>query len=101
MCNVNIVTGELFRYQVDVFLPGYIPVEIARTYQSGVSCSGIMGGAWMINLLMTLRQDRQNLTLVDEEGVTTRLLVADTGEYRWENADTGVSVVRQGEELVL
>jgi len=100
MCNVNIATGELLRYQVDVFLPGYIPVELARLYKSGSRSAGILGRGWSMNLLMLLRQDGADVILVDEDGAETRLGLSPGGAT-FANAEAGITVMRQGEELVL
>ena len=100
MCNVNIATGELLRYQVDLFLPGYIPIEIARMYKSASPALGILGTGWRVNLLVVLRQDGPDLILVDEDAVETRLMLAP-GARHFASTDESVTIVRDGETLVL
>ena len=100
MCNVNIATGELLRYEVDLFLPGYIPIAIARVFKSGSRTTGILGRGWSVNLLMTLRHEGTDLVLLDEDGVETRLQLSPGGAALV-NTDAGITAVRHGEELVL
>jgi RHS repeat-associated protein len=102
MCNVNIATGELLRYHVDLFLPGYIPVEITRTFKSGVRVAGIAGRGWRVNLLMTLRHEGNDLVLFDENGVETHLARApDMGRSVFANTDAGMRAVYDDQEVIL
>src|SRR5262245_26283234 len=100
MCNVNIATGELLRYEVDLFLPGYIPIEITRLYKSASPAVGILGAGWRVHLVMALRQDGRDLILVDDDAVETRLTLAPGGRHLVSTAGD-ITIVRDGEGLVL
>jgi RHS repeat-associated protein len=73
MCDVNVVTGELIRFESDVLLPGYIPVEITRTYKSGASRITVLGYGWRHSLGAHLRRRGDEAVYVDGEGVEVAL----------------------------
>jgi|GEM_PF-5191773 len=41
MRNMDIATGELVRYEIDLFLPSYFPLEITRSYASTADPHGL------------------------------------------------------------
>ena len=55
MCDVNIATGELERSHTDLFLPGYLPIEFTRIYNSNNSNTGFLGRGWRHSLNQRLR----------------------------------------------
>lgn len=55
MCDVNIATGELERSHTDLFLPGYLPIEFTRIYNSRNSDAGFLGRGWRHSLNERLR----------------------------------------------
>jgi RHS repeat-associated protein len=73
MCNVNVVSGEVIRWEVDLYLPGFIPVEVRRVYRSTSVDSGLMGIGWMSNLNVYLTSDGRNFVLHDDNGTDVSL----------------------------
>lgn len=51
---VDVATGETTLYEVDLRLPGFIPLVLARTYRSGDETAGLFGAAWHASIDITL-----------------------------------------------
>ena len=56
MFSVDVATGAVQIHSVDLGLPGYIPLEVSRTYRSGTKTRGLMGPGWTFNLDVFLCQ---------------------------------------------
>src|ERR1017187_4473971 len=67
MCNVNIVTGEVYHQLSDFFLPGFIPLQFSRTYRSSAGMPGPLGHGWTSNLdaKISFAADSTELTWID------------------------------------
>ena len=91
MCNIDIATGELVRYEVDLFLPGYIPLEITRSYASNADPNGLLGRGWSINLVLALKRVVVGYVLIDEDGAETALRPSER-ETGWQDASGTVTL---------
>lgn len=100
MCNIDIATGELVRYEVDLFLPGYIPLEITRSYSSSAEPNGLLGRGWSINLVLALRRSGVGYVLIDEDGVETSLKPLEQ-EPGWQDASGTVTLTLHDGSLLL
>ncbi len=100
MCNVNVITGELVRFEVDLFLPGYIPIQVVRVYTSTCTESGCLGYGWKSNFSVFLRQSGADLVFMDENGTPHVLKPAKT-EGQFANPDSGITVLYNDDQLVL
>lgn len=49
LCNVNIGTGDVYHFSVDLFLRGLIPFRFIRDYDSGRQQNSILGQLWKHN----------------------------------------------------
>ena len=68
MCEVNVATGELLRFETDFFYPGYIPIELDRLYRSNSSLIGTLGRGWANSLDVFLRNNGGSVTFHDGTG---------------------------------
>jgi RHS repeat-associated protein len=100
VCNVNVVTGEVLRWEVDLYLPGFIPIEVRRVYRSTNRQSNLLGIGWTSNLNLYLTSDGRDFVLHDDAGVDTPLVYsADTRLAR--DAARRRSLASDGHFLVL
>lgn len=60
---VDVASGETVLREVDLRLPGYIPLELARVYRSGYPPGGMLGHGWRFNLDIALVIDRETVTV--------------------------------------
>ena len=93
MCNVNVVTGELIRFEVDLFLPGYIPIHLFRVYKNTCTEAGWLGHGWVYSLAVCLRKRGKDLVYVDENGAAIPLATTKDGSFT--NPDFGLTMVRR------
>jgi RHS repeat-associated protein len=100
MCNVNVITGELIRFEVDLFLPGYIPLQLFRMYKNTCTEAGWLGHGWVNSLAVCLQQHGKDLVYVDENGTLISLTPGPEAEH-FTNADFGITVMRDKEQFVL
>ena len=100
MCNVNLATGEVTQFEVDVFLPGRVPFHLVRTYSSSSSAAGRFGYGWKCNLGMKIRAAGKGMELVPEDGPAVAFpLPAVSAELDDEAA--GFRVARTRDEIAL
>ena len=100
MCNVNVTTGELIRHEVDVYYPGFIPIEFIRIYRNTSSDAGWLGQGWINNFDISLKWDGERVVYHGENARDTILnLVNETGMF--ESEDRSVMLYRQSDFLVL
>src|SRR6266568_8385427 len=100
MCDVNVVTGELVRFESDALLPGYIPLEILRTNSSSSTGSNALGHGWKHNLIALLRRRGSNIAYVDPWGVEIPLSVAN-GKKTLADAARSYTLELRGDGYVL
>lgn len=79
MCDVNVITGELVRFEVDLFLPGFIPFEFTRLYKSTRTGGGNLGRGWIQNYDMYLRREQQRVICQDTDGEELVIEVSSNG----------------------
>ena len=64
MCDVNIATGEVSQFFVDLYLPGIIPVHLVRTYSTSALHNGPLGYGWKHTLALRIVQSETDITLI-------------------------------------
>jgi YD repeat-containing protein len=76
---VNIVNGETVLRQVDLRLPGYVPLVLARVYRSGREQSGEFGHGWRLNWRLTLRAGSEEIVYAPDTPHETHFAPPDEG----------------------
>lgn len=100
MCDVNITTGKLIRYEVDLYLPGFIPCEFVRQYDSTSSVRRALGFGWKHNWDIFLRWNLPQVLYHDADGAEKPLTFSpETGQAR--NDDEGLLLVPQDDGWLL
>jgi RHS repeat-associated protein len=100
MCNVDVITGELTRYEVDLALPGYIPFEFTRTYKSTRPQAGRLGHGWQHNWNIRLTVEQGRFVFTDQDAARVDLLPgAERDSAR--SADGAVTLRREQDYLLL
>ncbi len=76
---IDVATGEAVLREVDLRLPGYIPLELARVYRSGYPPGGMLGHGWRFNLDIALHLDREVWSLQYGSGKVVRFKPVQVG----------------------
>lgn len=76
---VNIVNGETVLRQVDLRLPGYVPLVLARVYRSGREQSDEFGHGWRLNWALTLRTEPEEIVYAPDTPQETHFAPPDEG----------------------
>lgn len=66
---VDVVTGEVVQSQVDVELPGVLPLRISRTHLSSYRVGHWYGSSWASTLDQRLEVDEDGMYFAGEDGV--------------------------------
>ena len=77
---VNVVTGELCLFITEVFLPGLIPVDFSRSYQSTATRESCFGPGWSHPYELSLGQEGHELVLRKAGKPLHRFSDADEGK---------------------
>ena len=107
MLKIDVAAGEVHVHRTDLLLPGYIPLELSRTYRSGSSRSGLLGYGWNFNyeVFIDLEQaesedDEDRLLLHDQAGDTVAFSMVPEGEQT-KNEDAGLTLENQQDMFVV
>lgn len=68
--SVDVVTGRVSTTEVDVSLPGVLPLWVRRTYMSSYTCGRAFGQSWASTLDTRLEVDERGVLFVREDGTT-------------------------------
>src|SRR5262245_1331389 len=68
MCDVNIVSGEVYHFSRDVYLPGPLPFVLDRSYSSSALRDGPLGWGWQSSLDVTVDCTPQGTHLIWDDG---------------------------------
>ena len=107
MLTINVAAGEVQVDRTDLMLPGYIPLELTRTYRSSSSRGGLLGHGWNFNYEVFIvleeaesEEQEDRLLLHDEAGETVAFSMVPEGE-RTKNEDAGLTLENQHEAFVV
>jgi RHS repeat-associated protein len=77
---IDIASGEVLLHQVDVDLPGVLPLELTRTHLSSYRTGRWFGRSWSSTLDQRLEVDQRGACLVGAEGLVLAYPVPMFGE---------------------
>ncbi|MFZ4773488.1 MAG: DUF6531 domain-containing protein, partial [Chlamydiia bacterium] len=80
---IDVVNGAFYINDVDVFLPGAVPLELRRNYSSLNQASGAFGNGWKINLNPNL-VERDGKRYIAELDGTVIVYSYNSSNARWE-----------------
>src|SRR5882757_6743926 len=66
---IDLVTGEVFRQEKDVELPGLLPLMLTRTHTSGYRSGHWFGPSWASTLDQRLELDAEGVVFAAEDGM--------------------------------
>jgi RHS repeat-associated protein len=73
VCNVNIGSGDVYHYSVDLFLRGFIPFRFIRDYDSGRNQNSPVGQRWKHNLSHLLLLREKHAVYIAPDGSETEV----------------------------
>ena len=68
MCDVNIISGEVYHFSRDFYLPGRVPFLLERNYSSFLRKDGPLGWGWQLSLDVTAHCTPGGTSLIWEDG---------------------------------
>jgi hypothetical protein len=74
LCNVNIGTGAVYHYSVDITLRGLLPLKFVREYDSTHRLSSALGFGWRHNHDRELRLNRDSASYAGPDRVILCLI---------------------------
>jgi RHS repeat-associated protein len=78
LCNVNIGTGDVYHFAVDLFLRGPIPLRFIRNYDSGTTTTDDLGHRWRHNHGHLLELQPGSARYFAPDGTTTDIPLSST-----------------------
>ncbi len=101
MCDVNIATGEVTHFSVDVMLPGIIPFHFIRQSRRASSAvAADLGYGWSHNLDVRLRVLGDKAQLIYDNGQSVDLAIPEEGQTAQDD-DSGLTVALTPHALVV
>jgi RHS repeat-associated protein len=100
MCDVNIATGEVTRFEFDILLAGRIPWQLNRRYSSGNPQLSLVGFGWKLNLGTFLRRTGAEMEMFVDGKPYARLPLLLIGERRPVN-EAGLVAERINEGILV
>jgi len=96
----DITSGETILYEVDLYLPGTIPILLARRYNSGNSQKTPYGHGWTFNLNISLLVAKDRIIYYDASGEKTVFAPVEEG-LQAQNETTGLILQHHPEVYVI
>ena len=100
MCDVDVVTGELFHFARDFEFPGFLPLDFTRIYKSGLDHEGPLGYGWMhqYERHLILRGNQIVLRVPDGPDLPFDIEASDGS---LQNKEHRLTLTRYGEAIVI
>src|SRR5947209_8388867 len=100
MCDVNIISGEVYHFSRDVYLPGPIPFVVERSYCSGALSDGPLGWGWQLSLDVRVTCTFEATLVRWDDGTQINLPPLQSGE-QIDDTPTGLKARREFGTVVL